>query len=248
VIYKLGDKKGKMIQLIHIEIAGFLGVLVLGVIWAATSNGNLEPYTMLCGLIGVASELVRRYNKRKPQGRFESNAERIQHREKLRKDFEEEIYKCRAKNLRQDVIVRHVDRVDNYPNTYEDEKGISAWFRVALLDTYERGIILGLRYGGLVECEGGYRFADWVNGEKADIRVILMGDVPYDSIEAVNMDGDKYYYFPHIYCHFDFNGEPYERLWFCEKIDEPHGHPYFKHIADYKNVIANNPEDTLSFA
>ena len=59
---------------------------------------------------------------------------------------------------------------------------------------------------------------------------------------------DKYYYFPHIYCHFDFKGEPYERLWFCEKIDEPHGHPYFKHLADYKDVVANNPSDTLSFA
>jgi len=237
-----------MIQLIHVEIVGFLGAVVFGVLWAVHPVGNWEPLTALCGLIGVASELVRRYNKRKPQGRFESNAERIQHRERLRKEFEEEIYKCRAKKLRQDVIVRHVDRVDNYPNTNEDEKGISAWFRVGLLDTYERGIVLGLRFGGLVECDGGYRFADWVNGEKADIRVLLMGDVPYDSIEAVNMVGDKYYYFPHIYCHFDFNGEPYERLWFCEKIDEPHGHPYFKHIADYKDVVANNPADTLSFA
>ena len=236
-----------MIQLIYVEIAGFIGAVLFGIIWALNPAGNWEPLTVLCGFIGVATELARRYYRRKPQGRFESNAERIQHREKLRKAFEDEIYKCRAKNLRQDVIIRHVDRVDNYPNT-DDEKGISAWFRVGLLDTYDRGIVLGLRYGGLVECEGGYRFADWANGEKADVRACLMGDVPYDSIEAVNMDGDKYYYFPHIYCHFDFNGEPYERLWFCEKIDQPHGHPYFNHLADYEDVISNNPSDTMSFA
>ncbi|MGH9962598.1 MAG: hypothetical protein ACREBC_36700, partial [Pyrinomonadaceae bacterium] len=144
----------------------------------------------------------------------------------------------------QDVIVRHVDRVDNYPNIDDQDTGISPWFRVALLDTYERGIVLCLRIGGLKECEDGYRFVDYANNEKADITAWLMADVPYDSIAAVNMDGDKYYYFPHIYCYFDFGGgEPYERKWFCQKIDQPHGHPYFKQIAEYHEVAANNPTE-----
>jgi hypothetical protein len=30
----LGDKKGIMIQLIHVEIAGFIGAVVFGVLWA----------------------------------------------------------------------------------------------------------------------------------------------------------------------------------------------------------------------
>lgn len=204
---------------------------------------------VLFGLIGVAVEIYRRSTKRSLKNRFESMGARIQHREKLRMIFEEEIYRCRAEKLRQDVIVRHVDRADSYPHIDDKEKGISPWFRVGLLDTYERGIVLGLRIGGLVKCEGGLRFADWVNGEELDINAWLMGDVPYDSIEAVNIEGDKYYNFPHIYCYFDFNGEPYERLWFCEKIEQPHGHPYFKHIADYNDVVANNPkEGTLHFA
>jgi hypothetical protein len=86
----------------------------------------------------------------------------------LRKVFEEEIYKCRAEKLRQDVIIRHVNRVDNYPHTADEGKGISSWFRVALLDTYERGIVLCLRIGGLMKCEGGYRFADYVNTDFRD--------------------------------------------------------------------------------
>jgi hypothetical protein len=139
--------------------------------------------------------------------------------------------------------------MDTYPDIEERESGISPWFRVALLDTYERGIVLGLRIGGLVRCGDGFRFNDYVNGEKSDITAFLMGDVPYDSIAAVNLEGDEYYYFPHIYCHFDFSGEPYERKWFCEKVDQPHGHPYFKLLAEYDDVIANNPvEGTLDFA
>jgi len=238
-----------MTKLIYVEIFGFISAASLGVVWYFDPKGNWEPLVVLCGFVSVAVEIWRRVSKPTIINRFKSNGERIQHRELLRKQFEEEIYKCRAENLRQDVIVRHVDRVDNYPNTEDEGKGISPWFRVALLDTYERGIVLCLRIGSLIECENGYRFSDWVNGEKADIKAWLMGDVPYDSIEAVNMDGDKYYYFPHIFCHFDFSGEPYERLWFCEKIDQPNGHPYFKHIADYKDVVANNPSDgTLTFA
>jgi hypothetical protein len=111
------------------------------------------------------------------------------------------------------------------------------------MDTYQRGIVLGVHFGGLKKCPGGYRFVDHVNAEESDIKALLVGDVPYDSIVEVNMDGDEYYYFPHIYCYFDFDGQPYERLWFCEKIDQDHGHPYFKHIADYDDVVRNNPTD-----
>lgn len=108
---------------------------------------------------------------------------------------------------------------------------------------YERGIVLCLSIGGLKECDGGYRFVDYANDEKSDVTAWLMADVPFDSIEAVNMEGDKYYYFPHIYCYFDFGGEPYEKKWFAEKIDQDHGHPYFKKIADYDEVVRNNPKE-----
>lgn len=233
--------------LIAIEIIGVIGFVVFGILWLLNPDGNWEPPFAICTGMGLITALARRYYKSKPQGRFESNAERIRHREKLRQVFEAEIHNCRAKKLRQDVIVRHIERVDNYPET-SDEEGISPWFRIWLLDTYTRGIVLGLQRGGLIKCEKGYRFADWVNGEKADVSACLIGDIPYDSIVEVNMDGDPYYHFPHIYCHFDFNGEPYERLWFCIEHEQPHGQPYYEHLADYKDVVANNPTDVMSFA
>jgi hypothetical protein len=67
-----------------------------------------------------------------------------------------------------------------------------------------------------------------------------MGAIPFDVIEAVNMDGDEYYPYPHIFCHFPYKSEPYERLFYCEKIMQPHGHPWFKEVADYKSVKFNS--------
>ncbi|MEQ8270802.1 hypothetical protein [Algiphilus sp.] len=236
-----------MTKLVYLEIAGFAAAAAFGVVRYLVPEGNWEPLVALCGMVGAAAEIARRINRRSLRGRFESNAERVQHRERLRKEFEAELYKCRAENLRQDVIIRHVDRVDNYPNAEDEGPGISSWFRVALVDLYERGIVLCLRIGSLVEDDDGYRYRDHVNGEEGDIKAWLMADVPYDSIEAVNIDGDRHYYFPHIYCHFDFKGQPYERLWFAEKIDQPHGHPYFRHIADHADVEAKNPNQGVMY-
>ncbi len=244
-ILTLGENSLVNKVLVIIEWFCALATLSIGIKWYLDPDGNWEPLIAVFGIGIVAVDIIRRNrsNKSTLTNRFESEGARIQHRELLRKQIQEEIYKCRAEKLRQDVIVRDMSRVDNYPDTSEAEEGISSWFRVSLLDTYEKGAVLGLSIGGLKECEGGYRYVDSINGEKSDITALLMADVPYDSIEAVNMDGDEYYYFPHIYCYFDFDGEPYERKWFAEQIDQPHGRPYFRKIAEYDEVIRNNPVD-----
>lgn len=167
---------------------------------------------------------------------FASPAEKVKHREGLRKEFEKELSEIKAKKLRSDIIIRDVDRVDGYPNTKEEETGISAWFRLSLLETYTKGIKVLLNIGMLVETDHGLRFADYKAGEKGDIKAFLVGEIPFDSIVTVNWDGDEYYYFPHIYCHFNHEGEPYDRLILCEKIDMGHGHTYYKEIAEYGEI------------
>jgi len=233
-----------MARSIHVtEIFFFVATVVLAIVWYTHPRGNWEPLLALAGTGTVGMELYRRLRPKSKNDRFASNVERIQHRERLRKLLQDEIYNCRAKELRQDVIVRDVKRVDNYPNVDEESKGISPWFRVGLIDTYDRGILLGLRYGGLKECEAGYRFVDFVNEEKSDCTVLLVGNVPYDSIAEVNMDGDEYYNYPHIYCNFDFDGQPYEKLWFAERKYLSETHPYYAKVADYADVVRNNPTD-----
>jgi hypothetical protein len=144
-----------------IEILLFCTTAALGVIWYRDPAGNWEPLLAITACATAGVELFRRFAPDQRNDRFSSNAERLKHRERLRQLLQGEIYNCRAKSLRQDVIVRDVDRVDNYPDTDDKSKGISSWFRVGLIDTYDKGILLGLRYGGLKGCEEGYRFVDF---------------------------------------------------------------------------------------
>jgi hypothetical protein len=143
----------------------------------------------------------------------------------------------RMSELRPDVIIRDVKRMDSYPDGLS-KKGISPWFRISLLDTYHRGIRVCLRVGKLTrDCESGkWRYTDYQAGESGDLRVFLVGFIPFENIEAVDWDEDEYYYVPHIYCHFiETSGEPYEKLAFCEEkfLDD---HPYYTEVVDYNSV------------
>jgi hypothetical protein len=231
-----------------IEALGVAATLAFIGLWIYDPSKNWEAYAALSGGISLICDLYRRFWPADKSARFGSPNVQMNHRESLRKAVKDEIYKCRAENLRQDAIIRDVSRVDSYPNTDDKARGVSPWFRIGLVDAYDKGIVVCLRIGGLKEVEGGYLFVDYVNDEPSDTTAWLMGNIPFDSIAEINFDGDEYYYFPHIYCHFDFNGEPYEKLWFAHKIDQPHGHPYFKELATYDEVKRNNPMDgDLSF-
>lgn len=228
---------------IALELAFFVATLALAIVWNADPQGNWEPALALVLVATAGLEIYRRLLPAAPRERFPSVAARLQHRERLRQLLQERIYECRGKGLRQDVIVRDADRVDHYPDLDGTDKGVSPWFRAGLIDTYERGICVGLRYGGLKACEGGYRFVDYVNGEASDRTALLIGNIPYDAIVEVNLDGDKVYGYPQIFCHYDYAGEPYERTWFAERKDLTETHPYYEPVAEYDAVRRNNPTD-----
>src|SRR5262245_10270226 len=85
-----------------------------------------------------------RRNRRKltPQQKLELRA-------KWKVQVESWILTHNRQKLRHDCIIRDMKRMDRYPDVTEG-KGISAWFRAALIDTYENGIMVGLRWEGLV--------------------------------------------------------------------------------------------------
>ena len=109
--------------------------------------------------------------------------------------------------------------MDNYPDIDDKAKGISPWFRAGLVGTYHKGALIGLRWTTLTaDAKGDWRFTDYKRGETGEIKVILIGNVPFENIESVDWRGDEYYAFPHLYCYFDARRkEPYEKLAFCEK-------------------------------
>jgi hypothetical protein len=235
----------RTIVIIAIEGAAFLASLVLAGLWIANPSGPFEPYIAATALLFLATEAFRRYEGKvfKTEGVERTPAERIRHYDNLRALFKEEISRCRAQHLRKDVIVRHVNRLDSYPNV-ESGKGISPWFKIGLLDTYHMGIIVGLGWHGLVEGANGWRKTDHKANESSEITAMLTGEIPYDFIESMNVEGDEYYYLPHIFVHFANKGEPYVRLFYTEKVDMENGHHFWRELASYKEVERNSKART----
>jgi hypothetical protein len=165
--------------------------------------------------------------------------ERLARREKWKERFREEIWNREKEELRQDVIIRDVRRLDDYPDGPEG-KGISSWFRVAMVGQYHRGVQLGLSIHSLVfeeseGSDGAWRLAG-AHDTKETTNAYLIGYVRYDDIEQVDWYGDEYYNFPHIYCHFASRGQPYEKLAFCERKSIHPKHYFFTEIAPYQQV------------
>lgn len=178
-----------------------------------------------------------RDRRRKP-----SSSEIVAKRQKWKPVFEEQIRDRQRNGLRLDAIVRDMKRVDNYPDAKEG-KGISSWFRVGLVGTYYRGIYLGLEWTTLTRDKDGvhWRQTDYQSGEQGDVRVALLGSVPYEFIDNVDWDGDEFYQFPHIYCFFRHNGEPYEHLGYYTEDKNPGGFPYYTEVVPYGAVRKLRP-------
>ena len=162
----------------------------------------------------------------------------IQLRQRWKPEFEAKILEWNRKHLRKDVIIRDMRRIDGYPDLDEKEKRISAWFRVGLVDTYHKGIQVGLSWETLTmdRQKNEWRWTNRKAGENGELKVILIGYVPFENIESVDWDGDEYYGYPHIYCYFDARRkEPYERLAFCEE-KEVNGIPFYTEVVDYEKA------------
>ncbi len=161
----------------------------------------------------------------------------VARRQKWKPLFEQEVWRTHTEKLRQDVIIRDMRRIDRYPNA-EASKGISPWFRVGLIGTYHRGVYLGLQWDTLTKDADGKRWREtnYHADEPGDIRVVLIGSVPYECIDNVNWEGDEYYPYPHIYCYFNYKRQPYEHLGFYTETVPPGGLPFFTEVVACKDV------------
>jgi hypothetical protein len=186
----------------------------------------------------VYSVLKDIFSKYGPKRRRLTNSEIIDLRKKWKAEIEPHILETHRKKLRQDVIIRDMRRIDNYPDIHENQKGISPWFRAGLVGTYHRGILVALQLHGLKKHTDGkrYRRTNYKTGEKEDLNALLIGMVPFENIDNIDWDGDEYYGYPHIYCCFSHRREPYERVaYFIEKVAS-HGIPFYTEIESYESV------------
>jgi hypothetical protein len=187
------------------------------------------------------------------RGRRLSSEEKVRAHQRWRGPFFDYLVDRWKNELREDSIIRDIARADLYPDD-DDKKGISSWFRVGLLETYHRGIKVGLGWYGLRQDKPRRRWYDikappdelhWRLLGKGEQRVeneenfALVGFIRFDNIEEVIWDGDEYYGYPHIYCHFDAKGKtPYERLSYCRKQQSPgpSGRSFYTEVAEQEAV------------
>lgn len=162
-------------------------------------------------------------------------AELIQRRQKLKAEVEAKLQWIDNSTRYGEAIIRDVKRADDYPNADPGSRGISAWYRAGFLGTYNRGVQIGLDVCSLKHVgERSYHLTRDYAGR--DLKTILVGRIPYDRIVAIDWDGDEYYGFPHIYCHFHgWRPSPCEELVLCgEHIETyPRPHSWYSEVIPY---------------
>lgn len=213
-----------------VQVGSWIAFVGCG-LWTYYEPGFEPAIGLILGAVGIASNYVPISGKK---GRILTPEKKIELRDKWRPIFKDYFLQAARDKYRTDVIVHDVARVDDYPNTDEKEKGISSWFRVGFMGTYDRGVLLGLRWTYVKEEAKGWK--EYASSPPSGaIKVMLLGAVPYEMIESFNPDGDEYYNKPHLYCHFDFGGEPYEKLFYGEQNQLREDFPfYYTEIEGYK--------------
>jgi restriction endonuclease len=115
-----------------------------------------------------------------------------------------------------EAIIRSIDD-QLYPIVDEKGSGISSWFKIEFFDLYHKGIEFVSRVKTAMMSADG-RWAIVPYGETEDrpnftyFPVYLICRLPYKNIVEIDRRGDEYYPFPHIYCRFANDGEPWEEL------------------------------------
>lgn len=127
-----------------------------------------------------------------------------------------------------EVIIHSIDDT-HYPQIDGDRPGISSWFKTDFYDFYFNGIELwlgaALGYKAVINEKNEWdvlppleQNPDPENLHELPIKMI--GRIPYEAIIDYDTEGDEYYYDPHIYCDFKFNGEPYEEFRYVKNIPD----------------------------
>jgi len=180
-------------------------------------------------------------------------AETFDHREKLKKAFEEKLLSRSGSGEGHcigEVVIRDIDRMDEYPDINPNSMGISPWFKVELKGLYHRGIeIFGLIPQEIIwdGTKQPARFATDDDSEERKVTALPIPRIPFDNIVRVDWEGDSEYPFPHIYCHFNNpKREPYECTSFYVERNLL-TYSYLEEVPNFRPYDENNIFQILKF-
>ena len=164
----------------------------------------------------------------------------LQCRTKMKKEISEGFYRWhKAGNTRDEIIVRDLNRMDNYPDFDNSTKGISPWFRVGYKGLYTRGIEVFLS----MPMHASLKDGKWElshDGQEGGKLAYQVGRIPFENIVSIDWDGDEYYGYPHFYCSFSNKRQPYEKIVYCELCKTHEGGYYYPLLHNKDNSVAGH--------
>ncbi|WP_025596129.1 hypothetical protein [Agrobacterium tumefaciens] len=161
--------------------------------------------------------------------------QKLELRLKWQPEFEKWFYTQVRDKLDPEIVIRDLRQMDVFPDIPKNPRGAPAWFRTLLIGTYERGIIVSLAYGNLMQVGDKWRHADHKANEKGP-RCVLAGFIPYDFIDGVNWQPDLYYSSPNVFCYFDgVRRRPFEKVMYCQQWDYD-GSPQVRELGGFHEV------------
>ena len=146
-------------------------------------------------------------------------------------DLNKKGWTCTDKFKDSNFIIHSIDDTF-YPDFDDREYGISTWFKVEPFDFYYNGIeiILSVEYAEYLDFEECRILTYDEYKEESDsqdiIKVFKIGRIPFSMIVDYDIEGDEYYPYPHIYCNFGFNGQPYESFIYRVIVEDDSCHHY----------------------
>ena len=164
----------------------------------------------------------------------EKHRKRIEHRLRWKALFEE--HSADLNDM--DVIIRHINRSDMYPETDGHKKGISSWFKAEYWGLYHRGVEVVIGSESLCMEDGKNNWTACHNEEHNRFNALVIGRIPFDVITEVDWNGDEHYSVPHIYCEFPRHQskQPYEQIVFYRTRDG-RTTDWLEDLGDYKTII-----------
>ena len=132
-----------------------------------------------------------------------SPKDRISHIERIDKPW--------IKFRHSEVLIRSIHD-KSYPDNTLMNQDYSGYFKAEVYDFYHNGLMV--RAHPYV-ATATVRFEDYHKPgtyTTSDVKVELLGCIPFDSIIEYDIDGDEYYPYPHLYCDFIHTTDPYEKI------------------------------------
>lgn len=188
--------------------------------------------------LATALERFSLWLRRRVKGRRGSMSaqQKLAKLQELKKEVSDWIAATNAKGYRQDVILRNIDRIDDYSKDLRGESDGWSYSRAGLVGTYHRGIRVALQVVGIEhDTPDTWRLCDPMQSSPEGV-AMCVGLLPWENVEMIDWSGDEYYMYPHIYCYFDEKHTfptPFEKRELCEIRSNNNRTTYHSVIEDY---------------